>query len=49
VPALVDEATFRKAAETSKMQRGLATSAFVLGAAALVTWAMLGDIPLLPW
>lgn len=38
----------RRAAETSRTQRVLSAIAFVLGAAALVAWAILGDIPVLP-
>ncbi len=38
----------RKAAQTSTTQRVLSATAFALGAAALVAWAILGDIPLLP-
>jgi uncharacterized protein (TIGR02611 family) len=38
----------RKAAETTKTQRVLSGVAIALGAGAVVTWAILGDIPLLP-
>jgi len=38
----------RKAAESTKTQRVLSAIAIALGAAALITWALLGDIPLLP-
>ena len=38
----------RKAAETTKLQRVLSAAAFALGAGALVAWAILGDIPLVP-
>ena len=43
------EAAKRKAAETTKTQRILTAVASILGAAALVAWAMLGDIPLVPF
>jgi uncharacterized protein (TIGR02611 family) len=42
------EAAKRKAAEATPAQRALSAGAFVLGAGALVAWALLGDIPLLP-
>ena len=38
----------QKAAETSRMQRILAGVATALGIAAVVVWAVWGDIPLLP-
>ncbi len=38
----------RKAAQTSTKQRVLTATLFVLGVAALVAWALLGDIPLVP-
>ncbi len=38
----------RKAAQTSTQQRALTAAAFVLGAGALVAWALLGDIPVVP-
>ena len=39
----------QKAAATTKKQRILTGIACVLGAGALVAWALLGDIPLLPF
>ena len=42
------ETARRKAAETTPTQRALTAAATALGAAALVAWALLGDIPLLP-
>ena len=39
----------RKAAETTKTQRILTAVACVLGGAAFVAWALLGDIPFLPF
>jgi uncharacterized protein (TIGR02611 family) len=42
------EVAKRKAAETTTTQRILSGVAFGLGAGALVAWAILGDIPLLP-
>lgn len=42
------ETAKRKAAETTKTQRVLTATAIGCGAAALVAWALLGDIPLLP-
>lgn len=38
----------RKAAETTKTQRILSGLAFAAGAGALVAWAILGDIPIVP-
>ena len=38
----------RKAAETTKTQRVLSAIAVALGTGALLAWAVLGDIPLLP-
>ena len=38
----------RKAAETTATQRILSGVAFALGAGAIVAWAIMGDIPLLP-
>lgn len=38
----------RKAAETTKTQRILTGIAFTLGGAALLAWALLDDIPLVP-
>jgi uncharacterized protein (TIGR02611 family) len=38
----------QKAAETTRTQRILSAIAFVLGGAALVAWALLDDIPLVP-
>ena len=38
----------QKASETSRMQRILAAIATALGIAAVVVWALWGDIPLLP-
>ncbi len=38
----------RKAAETTKTQRILTGTACVLGGGALLAWALLGDIPLVP-
>ena len=43
------EVARQKAAATTKTQRILSAIAFVLGGAALVAWAMFGDIPLLPF
>jgi uncharacterized protein (TIGR02611 family) len=42
------EAAKRKAAETTPTQRVLSGAAIALGAGAVVAWAVLGDIPLLP-
>jgi uncharacterized protein (TIGR02611 family) len=42
------ESAKRKAAETTKTQRAFTAIAFVLGGGALVAWALLGDIPLVP-
>jgi uncharacterized protein (TIGR02611 family) len=42
------EAAKRKAAETTRTQRVLSAIAIVLGAGAIVAWAIFGDIPLLP-
>jgi uncharacterized protein (TIGR02611 family) len=42
------EAAKRKAAETTSTQRVLTGVAVVLGVGALATWAVLGDIPLVP-
>ncbi len=38
----------RKAAEATKIQRILSVIAVALGAGAVVAWALLGDIPLVP-
>lgn len=38
----------RKAAETTRTQRILTAAACVLGGGALLAWALLGDIPLVP-
>ena len=38
----------RKAADTTKTQRALSAVACALGAAALATWALVADIPLVP-
>jgi uncharacterized protein (TIGR02611 family) len=38
----------QKAAETTRTQRILTAVACVLGGAAFIAWAILGDIPLLP-
>ena len=38
----------RTAAETSRWQRVVTGVAVALGAGALITWAVVGDIPLLP-
>jgi uncharacterized protein (TIGR02611 family) len=38
----------QKAAETSKTQRILTAIAVALGAAAVIVWAIWGDIPLVP-
>jgi len=38
----------RTAAQTTRTQRILSAIAFVLGAAALLVWAIVGDIPVLP-
>ena len=38
----------RRAAETTRKQRILSAAAVVLGAGALIAWAILGDIPLVP-
>ena len=43
------EVAKRKAAETTRTQRILSGTAFVLGAGALLAWAILGDIPLVPF
>lgn len=37
-----------KAAQASRTQRILSTTAVLLGCAAVVAWALLGDIPLVP-
>jgi uncharacterized protein (TIGR02611 family) len=42
------EVAKRKAAQTTKTQRILTAIAFVLGGGALLTWGLLGDIPVLP-
>jgi uncharacterized protein (TIGR02611 family) len=42
------ESAKRKAAETTTTQRTFTAIAFVLGGGALVAWAVLGDIPLVP-
>ena len=42
------ESAKRKAAETTKTQRAFTAIAFVLGAGALLAWALFGDIPLVP-
>lgn len=42
------EAAKRKAAETTKTQRILTATAGVLAVAAVVAWALLGDIPIAP-
>jgi uncharacterized protein (TIGR02611 family) len=42
------EVAKRRASETTKTQRILSGVAFALGAGALVAWAILADIPLLP-
>jgi uncharacterized protein (TIGR02611 family) len=42
------EVAKRKAAGTTKTQRVLSAVAIALGAGAVVAWAALGDIPLLP-
>jgi uncharacterized protein (TIGR02611 family) len=42
------EVAKRKAAGTTRTQRILSGVAIALGAGALVAWAILGDIPLLP-
>lgn len=42
------EAAKRKAAETTKTQRILTATAGVLAVAAVVAWALLGDIPVAP-
>ena len=42
------EAARRRAARTSPIQRALAGAAVALAAAAFVTWALIGDVPLLP-
>ena len=39
----------RKAAETTRTQRILTAAACVLGGGAFVAWALLGDIPFLPF
>ena len=38
----------RKASETTKTQRILTVVAVLLGVGALVTWGLMGDIPLIP-
>jgi len=43
------ETAKRKAQETTRTQRIITAIAFALGAAALVVWGILGDIPLLPF
>jgi uncharacterized protein (TIGR02611 family) len=42
------EVAKRKASETTTTQRILSGIAFALGAGAIVAWAILGDIPLVP-
>jgi len=42
------EVAKRKAAETTTTQRVLTAVSAALGAGALLTWGLLGDIPLLP-
>jgi uncharacterized protein (TIGR02611 family) len=42
------EVAKRKASETTTTQRILSGIAFALGAGAVVAWAILGDIPLVP-
>jgi uncharacterized protein (TIGR02611 family) len=42
------EAAKRRAAETTTGERVLTAIAVALGAGALLTWGLLGDIPLLP-
>ena len=42
------EGAKRTAAQTTRTQRILSAIAFVLGAAAVVVWAVFGDIPVLP-
>lgn len=42
------EAAKRKAAETTRMQRVLTAIAGALAVAAVVAWALLGDIPVAP-
>jgi uncharacterized protein (TIGR02611 family) len=42
------EVAKRKASETTKTQRVLSAIAIALGAAAVLVWAIFGDIPLLP-
>ena len=42
------EAAKRRAAETTTTERILTAVAVALGAGALLTWGLLGDIPLLP-
>jgi uncharacterized protein (TIGR02611 family) len=42
------ESAKRKAAETTKTQRAFTAIACVLAGAALVAWALFGDIPLVP-
>jgi uncharacterized protein (TIGR02611 family) len=42
------EVAKRKAAETTTTQRVLSAAAIALGVGAVVMWAILGDIPLLP-
>ncbi|MGI9100745.1 MAG: PGPGW domain-containing protein [Solirubrobacteraceae bacterium] len=42
------EGAKRTAAQTTRTQRILSATAFVLGAAAVVVWAVFGDIPVLP-
>jgi hypothetical protein len=38
----------QKAAETTPVQRALTAAAIALGVAAFVTWAVVGDVPVLP-
>jgi uncharacterized protein (TIGR02611 family) len=42
------EAAKRKAAETTKTQRLMTAMGIALGAAAVIVWAIWGDIPILP-
>lgn len=42
------EAAKRKAAETTRLQRALTATAGVLAVAAVVAWALYGDIPVVP-
>lgn len=43
------ESAKRKAAQTTPLQRGLTAAAGVFAIAAVVTWALVGDIPLTPF